>query len=1062
MARKKSSMVMNASLEVETGGPLDSREVVDSLTDLTDAESFPYFYEGMTVYVKSEKKTYALVGDDPTVIENWQEIGTEYTAGQGIRIEGETIDTTLLDSKYVPWGDWVEWDNSVTSRSESSTDFKSNYWQFNGRVLGELQSNFNFEDFLWKITYIDGTTELVELRNPTEYTFSSSRKYLRYDLFIANTDTPYENYFSTIDSYVKQDTCWYVEDYRGIGGGVARVYCIGMYPNNITIQQHPAAIDMKPYHKRTVRELSYIAENDLEIEKRINNRVEEYVDGKTISPTGWGIAKKGFVQISNNGGEWGEATVDVSELGFTNTDDYSASLLVAGGAGGYGGVNTYIKDKTATGFVIHWARVDGGSATRVDYEYTIIGKGYGNNSSGWGLATAAKTSINTPSGTSATKTIDISGFGFVSADDYAVSCNIYSGEGDWANVAMHAGNKSATSFMLIAKPIASNVTRVDVEYAIFAKGYGTTVGGSGGTVDGSTTFDVTAIPQGPTDANEVIAVLSNKDNENVRLSYIRQQDGSVSNTVNLGLMSGLGDDSFEITTPAYVAAATEELQKQKVTGYFERTNYPITLDTAGQPYYALAKDSFKIEIENHKPYTYEFTASDVFDLTTRYNETVGKTFTTMNKDNETIWITMKGALPDNVQYVVGTTTPVVDLTNATITLTKTTFIQQIDDMLIPKSSGEVFVFDVDSDQFTEDPDNPGGKHIGMTITSPTFDEIMDNLVSGKMVFARMLSNGGNSYDFYQLSRESQQGIRGKAFDLEFPQGHIWFYDIYIKKRGLGTNTTTYFGVFYDKVVDGSGSGTSEVPTIDQVIAKGDTTTRSISFDNENGNETNSIDYNGLSLSGVATEGLRQVQYSQHGIKAIDNLAGTMTDIFSVDFDNKEVAMSDDIKGSFMTALGALSGEALNAALTPISQNVTNLQSAVGDLSTLGTTAQDSLVNAVNELKNGVDALGEPFRVKQWGATFTQTISIPSVTEDIANTSIPNFDFRIEGQEGEDFQVVGMMAYEIFDESSARINCFPVCQFTGEGQKLLRVRMMCAGTTAKVAKRISAWVLLKHR
>lgn len=92
----------------------------------------------------------------------------------------------------------------------------------------------------------------------------------------------------------------------------------------------------------------------------------------------------------------------------------------------------------------------------------------------WGIATVTKTSISIPSGNSATKTIDISGFGFENVDDYIVSCNIYSGAGDWANVAMHAGNKSTTSFMLIAKPIASNVTRVDVEYAIFAKGYGNT------------------------------------------------------------------------------------------------------------------------------------------------------------------------------------------------------------------------------------------------------------------------------------------------------------------------------------------------------------------------------------------------------------------------------------------------------------------------------------------------------------------------------------------------------------------------------------------------------------
>ena len=65
-------------------------------------------------------------------------------------------------------------------------------------------------------------------------------------------------------------------------------------------------------------------------------------------------------------------------------------------------------------------------------------------------------------------------------------------------------------------------------------------------------FDVATIPQGPTGANEINAVLSNKDRENARVSYVRQSDGTLPNTVNLGVMSGLGEDTFELTTPAYV------------------------------------------------------------------------------------------------------------------------------------------------------------------------------------------------------------------------------------------------------------------------------------------------------------------------------------------------------------------------------------------------------------------------------------------------------------------------------------------------------------------------------
>ena len=90
----------------------------------------------------------------------------------------------------------------------------------------------------------------------------------------------------------------------------------------------------------------------------------------------------------------------------------------------------------------------------------------------WGLATVAKTSISIPSANSATQTIDVSGFGFESGDDYTVSCNIYSGTGDWAKAIMNVGTKTATSFMLIVKSVGDNITRVDVDYAIFAKGYG--------------------------------------------------------------------------------------------------------------------------------------------------------------------------------------------------------------------------------------------------------------------------------------------------------------------------------------------------------------------------------------------------------------------------------------------------------------------------------------------------------------------------------------------------------------------------------------------------------------
>ena len=76
MARQKGSANLSASLEVLAGAPLDARTKVPLKTDLTTAANWPYFYEGLKVYVTEEKKYYTLIGDDPTVLTNWQEDGT--------------------------------------------------------------------------------------------------------------------------------------------------------------------------------------------------------------------------------------------------------------------------------------------------------------------------------------------------------------------------------------------------------------------------------------------------------------------------------------------------------------------------------------------------------------------------------------------------------------------------------------------------------------------------------------------------------------------------------------------------------------------------------------------------------------------------------------------------------------------------------------------------------------------------------------------------------------------------------------------------------------------------
>ena len=140
-----------------------------------------------------------------------------------------------------------------------------------------------------------------------------------------------------------------------------------------------------------------------------------------------------------------------------------------------------------------------------------------------------------------------------------------------------------------------------------------------------------------------------------------------------------------------------------------------------------------------------------------------------------------------------------------------------------------------------------------------------------------------------------------------------------------------------------------------------------------------------------------------------------------------------------------------------------IDSKVGNLAQLATTNKSDLVSAINEVDFTVKGLGEPFRVINW-ASNTLNVTIVPCTSDTANTSLAKMIFTIDNETGAEYQIVGMIAYEVFDAETGgnRINCWPVCQFTGNGQKELSVRWMCGGTTNKTAKRINAWVLLKHR
>jgi hypothetical protein len=92
------------------------------------------------------------------------------------------------------------------------------------------------------------------------------------------------------------------------------------------------------------------------------------------------------------------------------------------------------------------------------------------------------------------------------------------------------------------------------------------------------------------------------------------------------------------------------------------------------------------------------------------------------------------------------------------------------------------------------------------------------------------------------------------------------------------------------------------------------------------------------------------------------------------------------------------------------------------------------------------------------------ITIPSVMTDISNTSIPNVDVAINDTLGADWAIASLAKYEVYDAASGgnRLNVVPVCMFSMNTQKTLRVRMMVAGANSKTARRISGAILLKHR
>lgn len=103
---------------------------------------------------------------------------------------------------------------------------------------------------------------------------------------------------------------------------------------------------------------------------------------------------------------------------------------------------------------------------------------------------------------------------------------------------------------------------------------------------------------------------------------------------------------------------------------------------------------------------------------------------------------------------------------------------------------------------------------------------------------------------------------------------------------------------------------------------------------------------------------------------------------------------------------------------------------------------------------------DPFMLMDFNQTLD--LSLPYCTENIANTSIPNVDVVISDELGAEWAIASLAKYEVKNANSQRVNCWPVCSFSMNGQKTLRIRMMCAGTSRQTVASINGAILLKRR
>lgn len=103
---------------------------------------------------------------------------------------------------------------------------------------------------------------------------------------------------------------------------------------------------------------------------------EEVLNNRTLTPTGWGVAKTGVVRLNLPSNDGVAVSVDLTDLNLASVDDYNVSVTQCNGDAAWGRSLVYCKKVSTTQLSVGAYKNESG-ASYVDVAYVVVAKGYG-------------------------------------------------------------------------------------------------------------------------------------------------------------------------------------------------------------------------------------------------------------------------------------------------------------------------------------------------------------------------------------------------------------------------------------------------------------------------------------------------------------------------------------------------------------------------------------------------------------------------------------------------------------------------------------------------------------